>query len=180
MCRALGGLWYSSQCAVVVSAAAPLLWPQDYGWIVDKKQRQPPFAGRLLRALGQAALAAVVYLYLDSLLDVSVILEPPAYFALPLWRRALLLYLAGTTTRWKYYFIWSVSEAALVASGLGFSGWSRKATSSGGVQEVVSWKRAENCHIVGVELATSAALFALNWNVSVGTWLRTCERVHAF
>lgn len=32
-------------------------------------------------------------------------------------------YLMGLVTRWKYYFIWSISECALILSGQGFSGY---------------------------------------------------------
>ncbi|CAI6007310.1 unnamed protein product [Closterium sp. NIES-65] len=156
--------------------------------------RTAPALVPFLRAFVQGIVAAVIQLKLASILDIDILKTPKVYFAMPYWRRFLFIYHACEVTRWKYYFIWSISESAMIAAGLGFSGWVRKMGKGdeGGKQnggkvegegkekhvggsftEVASWKRAQNCHILGVELATSTATLATNWNISVGLWLRT-------
>lgn len=75
-------------------------------------------------------------------------------------------YMSGFTARWKYYFIWSISEAAIMVSGLGFSGWTDSSPPK------PRWDRAKNVDILGVELAKTAAQLPLAWNIQVSTWLR--------
>ncbi|KAG6428692.1 hypothetical protein SASPL_112946 [Salvia splendens] len=75
-------------------------------------------------------------------------------------------YMSGFTARWKYYFIWSISEASTIISGLGFSGW----TDSNPPKP--KWDRAINVDILGLELAKSAVQIPLVWNIQVSTWLR--------
>ncbi|CAI7911490.1 unnamed protein product [Closterium sp. NIES-53] len=156
--------------------------------------RTAPALVPFLRAFIQGIVAAVIQLKLASILDIDILKTPSVYFAMPYWRRFLFIYHACEVTRWKYYFIWSISESAMIAAGLGFSGWVRKIGKGdeggkenggkadgegkekrvgGSFTEVASWKRAQNCHILGVELATSTATLATNWNISVGLWLRT-------
>lgn len=78
-------------------------------------------------------------------------------------------YMAGFTARWKYYFIWSISEASIIISGLGFSGWTESTPPK------PRWDRAKNVDILGVELAKSSVELPLVWNIQVSTWLRHCK-----
>lgn len=78
-------------------------------------------------------------------------------------------YMSGFTARWKYYFIWSISEASIIISGLGFSGWTDSSPPK------PRWDRAKNVDILGVELAKSAVVIPAVWNIQVSTWLRHCE-----
>ncbi|CAI5974242.1 unnamed protein product [Closterium sp. NIES-64] len=176
------------------SPISPLSFPLRQIWAPGT--RTAPALVPFLRAFVKGIVAAVIQLKLASILDIDILKTPKVYFAMPYWRRFLFIYHACEVTRWKYYFIWSISESAMIAAGLGFSGWVRKMGKGdeGGKQnggkvegegkekhvggsftEVASWKRAQNCHILGVELATSTATLATNWNISVGLWLRTCE-----
>jgi lysophospholipid acyltransferase len=77
--------------------------------------------------------------------------------------------MSGFTARWKYYFIWSISEAAIIISGLGFSGWSDSSPPK------PKWDRAKNVDVLGVELARSSVQLPLVWNIQVSTWLRYCK-----
>ncbi|GJP51711.1 hypothetical protein CLOM_g10860 [Closterium sp. NIES-68] len=79
----------------------------------------PPF----LRVLLQGALAAAVFLLIAPLLDLTLATDPVLFFALPFARRVLLVFHATLVTRWRCYIVWSIAEAAMVAGGLGFSGW---------------------------------------------------------
>ncbi|CAI5475873.1 unnamed protein product [Closterium sp. Yama58-4] len=82
----------------------------------------PPF----LRVLVQGALAAAVFLLIFPHLDLSLATDPARFFALPFLRRLLLVFHATLVTRWRCYIVWSIAEAAMVAGGLGFSGWVTK------------------------------------------------------
>lgn len=80
--------------------------------------------------------------------------------------------MAGFTARWKYYFIWSISEASIIISGLGFTGWTESSPPK------PRWDRAKNVDILGVEFAKSAVELPLVWNIQVSTWLRRCKNLY--
>uniref|UniRef100_A0A0D6QUZ7 Wax synthase domain-containing protein n=1 Tax=Araucaria cunninghamii TaxID=56994 RepID=A0A0D6QUZ7_ARACU len=119
----------------------------------------------MLRALAQASFCMGMYLYLGPHFPLSRFFEP-LYQEWGFWKRLGYQYMSGFTARWKYYFIWSISEASIIVSGLGFSGWS----DSNPLKP--KWDRAKNVDILGVELARSAAELPLVWNIQVSTWLR--------
>lgn len=77
--------------------------------------------------------------------------------------------MSGFTARWKYYFIWSISEASIIISGLGFSGWTESSPPK------PRWDRAKNVDILGVEFVKSAVELPQYWNIQVSTWLRYCK-----
>jgi lysophospholipid acyltransferase len=118
-----------------------------------------------LRALVQAGACMGLYLYLSPQFPLSRFSEP-LYYEWGFWHRLFYQYMSGFTARWKYYFIWSLSEAAIIISGLGFSGWSDSSPPK------AKWDRAKNVDVLGVELATSAVQLPLMWNIQVSTWLR--------
>ncbi|CAI5974713.1 unnamed protein product [Closterium sp. NIES-65] len=134
----------------------------------------PPF----LRVLVQGSLAAAVFLLIFPHLDLSLATDPARFFVLPFLRRLLLVFHATLVTRWRCYIVWSIAEAAMVAGGLGFSGW---VAASGAERQVASWDRARNVNILGMELASTGADVAKNWNISFSTWLRiyVYERLEA-
>ena len=109
-----------------------------------------------------------LYLYLIPQYNIPG-LNGPAYKGWGFWKRLGYQYMSGFTARWKYYFIWSISEAAIIVSGLGLSGWTE--TSPPRPQ----WDRAKNVDVLGVEFAKSAVQLPLVWNIQVSTWLRHCE-----
>jgi lysophospholipid acyltransferase len=96
-------------------------------------------------------------------------LYEPEYLTWGLWHRIAYQYLCAFTLRWKYYFAWSLSEASMIISGFGFSGWT-KALPSEGPQP--KWTRAKNVDILRVELPRSAVELPHHWNIHVGIWLR--------
>jgi len=109
-----------------------------------------------------------LYLYLVPQFPLTRFTEP-VYQEWGFLKRFGYQYMAGFTARWKYYFIWSISEASIIISGLGFSGWTDE------TQTKAKWDRAKNVDILGVELAKSAVQIPLFWNIQVSTWLRHCE-----
>ncbi|TYG96979.1 hypothetical protein ES288_A10G000700v1 [Gossypium darwinii] len=114
----------------------------------DKGPSPSPYVATL-RVLVQAAFCMAMFLYLSPSRPLSWFTDP-AYQEWGFWRKLSYQYMSGFTMRWKYYFIWSISEAAMVISGLGFT-------------KVVD--------ILGFELAKSSVLLPLVLNIQVSTWL---------
>ncbi|MBA0598706.1 hypothetical protein Gorai_008453, partial [Gossypium raimondii] len=130
----------------------------------DKGPSPSPYVATL-RALVQAAFCMAMFLYLSPSHPLSWFIDP-AYQEWGFWRKLSYQYMSGFTMRWKYYFIWSISEAAMIISGLGFSGWTESSPPK------PKWDRAKVVDILGFELAKSSVLLPLVWNIQVSTWLR--------
>ncbi|KAK4365319.1 hypothetical protein RND71_016677 [Anisodus tanguticus] len=142
-----------------------LEWTERKGiWKHSEKGNPSPF-GSTLRALLQAAICMGLYLYLVPHFPLNRFTDP-VYHEWGFFKRLGYQYMAGFTARWKYYFIWSISEAAIIISGLGFSGWTDSSPPK------PRWDRAKNVDVVGVELAKSSVQLPLVWNIQVSTWLR--------
>ncbi|TYH83484.1 hypothetical protein ES332_D02G135300v1 [Gossypium tomentosum] len=143
-----------------------LEWTEGKGiWAPSDKGLSPSPYGATFRALVQAGISMAVYLYLVPYHPLSWFSEP-VYQEWGFWRKLSFQYMSGFTARWKYYFIWSISEASIIISGLGFSGWTESSPPK------PKWDRAKNVDIPGVELAKSAVVLPLVWNIQVSTWLR--------
>ena len=86
--------------------------------------------------------------------------------------RMVVIWLVGMVYRIKFYFAWTVSEAALILSGFCFNGWDK--------QGRARWDRYSNARILNVELSTSLAELPVHWNTCTGNFLRQCEahRIH--
>ncbi|MBA0723902.1 hypothetical protein Golax_004443 [Gossypium laxum] len=149
--------------------AGPVYEMKDYldwteGKGVNKGPSPSPYVATL-RALVQAAFCMAMFLYLSPSHPLSWFTDP-AYQEWGFWRKLSYQYMSGFTMRWKYYFIWSISEAAMIISGLGFSGWTESSPTK------PKWDRAKVVDILGFELAKSSVLLPLVWNIQVSTWLR--------
>ncbi|XP_010494450.1 PREDICTED: lysophospholipid acyltransferase 1-like isoform X2 [Camelina sativa] len=143
-----------------------LEWTEGKGiWDTSNKRKQPSPFEATVRAIFQAAICMALYLYLVPQYPLTRFTEP-VYQEWGFLRKFSYQYMAGFTARWKYYFIWSISEASIIISGLGFSGWTNDASPK------PKWDRAKNVDILGVELAKSAVQIPLVWNIQVSTWLR--------
>lgn len=138
-------------------------------WSRDAARPPPSPLGAALRASVQACICMVVYMFLLPRVPLSKF-DSLEYEKWGFWHRLWYMYLSGFTARWKYYFIWSISEVAVIISGLGFSGW--KVSDDKDVQ--ATWTRAENVDILKVEFAKSGVEIPKYWNQSTGTWLRHC------
>ncbi|KAL9406395.1 hypothetical protein Peur_003367 [Populus x canadensis] len=143
-----------------------LEWTERKGiWAPTEKGPAPSPFGATIQALLQATICMALYLYLIPHFNISE-LNGPAYQEWGFWKRLSYQFMSGFTARWKYYFIWSISEAAVIISGLGFSGWTDTSPSK------PKWDRAKNVDILGVEFAKSSVQLPLVWNIQVSTWLR--------
>lgn len=143
-----------------------LEWTEGKGiWSSSGKGPSPSPHIAAVRALVQAAVCMGLYLYLVPHFPLSRFSDP-LYQEYGFWKRLGYQYMSGFTARWKYYFIWSISEASIIISGLGFSGWTDSSPPK------ALWDRAKNVDILGVELAKSAVQLPIYWNIQVSTWLR--------
>ncbi|WCJ30626.1 MBOAT (membrane bound O-acyl transferase) family protein [Euphorbia peplus] len=141
-------------------------WTERKGiWAHTEKGPSPSPFGATLRALLQAAFCMGLYLYLVPQFPLSRFTDS-VYQEWGFWKRLGYQYMSGFTARWKYYFIWSISEASIIISGLGFSGWTNTTPPK------PKWDRAINVDVLGVELAKSSVELPLVWNIQVSTWLR--------
>ncbi|KAL8112407.1 hypothetical protein AgCh_019933 [Apium graveolens] len=143
-----------------------LEWTERRGiWTPSAKEKSPSPYWPTLKALFQAVLCMGLYMYLVSKFPLSLFTDP-VYQEWGFMKRVGFQYMSGLTARCKYYFIWSISEASIIISGLGFSGWTESSPPK------PRWDRAKNVDILGVELAKSAVEVPLTWNIQVSTWLR--------
>lgn len=139
-------------------------WTEGKGLWSSSDKQPSPFSA-VARALLQAAICMALYLYLVPKFPLSTFTEP-LYGEWGFWKKLGYQYMCGFTARWKYYFIWSISEASIITSGFGFSGWTDTSPPK------PRWDRAKNVDILGVELAKSAVQLPIVWNIQVSTWLR--------
>ncbi|KAL1345597.1 hypothetical protein AAHE18_08G129500 [Arachis hypogaea] len=141
-------------------------WTEGKGiWSKEAKRPSPSPYGATIRALIQAGFYMALYLYLVPYFPLSRFTEP-IYQEWAFWKKFGYQYMSGFTARWKYYFIWSVSESSIIISGLGFSGWVNSSPPK------PRWDRAKNVDILGVEFAKSSVVIPTVWNIQVSTWLR--------
>ncbi|OIW09852.1 hypothetical protein TanjilG_15334 [Lupinus angustifolius] len=141
-------------------------WTEGKGiWSTKAKGPSPSPYGATIRALLQACFCMALYLYLVPLFPLSRFSDP-VYHEWGFWKKLGYQFMAGNTARWKYYFIWSISEASIIISGLGFSGWTESSPPK------PRWDRAKNVDILGLEFAKSAVVIPTVWNIQVSTWLR--------
>ncbi|KAK7253025.1 hypothetical protein RIF29_37406 [Crotalaria pallida] len=141
-------------------------WTEGKGiWSTAAKGPWPSPFGATIRALFQTGFCMAMYLYLVPHFPLSRFTDP-VYQEWGFWKRLGYQYMSGFTARWKYYFIWSISEASVIISGLGFSGWTDSSPPK------PRWDRAKNIDIIGVEFAKSAVVIPTFWNIQVSTWLR--------
>ncbi|CAI5532449.1 unnamed protein product [Closterium sp. Naga37s-1] len=85
--------------------------------------KQPPILPPFCRAFIQGVLSALVFLLVSPSLDLTRISDRHKNRAYPFHRRWLLAYHACIVWRFRAYILWSITEAAMITAGLGFSGW---------------------------------------------------------
>ncbi|KAE8689802.1 Lysophospholipid acyltransferase 1 [Hibiscus syriacus] len=122
-------------------------WAEGNGiWAHSEKGPSPSPYVATLCALVQAAFCMAMYLNLAPYHPLSWFTDP-AYHECGFWRKLSYQYMSGFTMWWKYYFIWSISEAAIIISGLGFNGWTESSPPK------PKWDQAKVVDILGFELA---------------------------
>ncbi|XP_024995507.1 lysophospholipid acyltransferase 1-like [Cynara cardunculus var. scolymus] len=140
-------------------------WTEMKGIWMKSDRPSPSPLGGTVKAILQAAFCMGAYIYLAPQYPLSRFTDP-IYNEWGFMERLIYQYMCSFTARWKYYFIWSISEASMILSGLGFSGWTNRSP------QKARWERAKNVDILGVEFAKSSVEIPLVWNIHVSTWLR--------
>ncbi|KAH8975649.1 hypothetical protein BDL97_01G169500 [Sphagnum fallax] len=144
-------------------------WTEDKGLWSPHAAMPPPSPNRFaMVAVVKGFLFLGIYMYLMNQVPLDKLNEPQ-YLKWGFLHRVGYQYLCAFTARWKYYFVWSLSEASMIISGFGFSGWTKVFPSE---EKQPNWTRAKNVDILRVELPRSAVEIPQYWNIHVGIWLR--------
>jgi hypothetical protein len=81
----------------------------------------------------------------------------------PFLMRIFYIWFAAVLQRFPYYFAWLLSEGSCIMAGIGYSG----------VKDgKVTWNRATNVKIIGLELSQSFKEVTENWNIRTDKWLK--------
>lgn len=75
------------------------------------------------------------------------------------------MFLGATSTRCKYYCVWSLSEGSCILSGFGYNGMDTKTGQH-------RWDRLSNYNLRYCELADSYKSLTNNWNIGANHWLK--------
>ncbi|CAD5112577.1 DgyrCDS1789 [Dimorphilus gyrociliatus] len=88
--------------------------------------------------------------------------------------KMFLVIMITTAQRPKYYFAWSIGEAANNNAGFGISGYDGKGNAK--------WDLVNNADVAQIEFCTSLKVLLDNWNKTTTYWLRhvVYDRVPAF
>ncbi|CAI6001850.1 unnamed protein product [Closterium sp. NIES-64] len=96
-------------------------WAENRGvWSHDA--RKAPFAIPLLVALAWATAAGFIHLVLKPQLNLPLVTDPKRFYAIPYLHRWGHVIISTYAVRCKIYYVWTVAEASMIASGLGAAG----------------------------------------------------------
>lgn len=144
--------------------------------------RSPPTVGPALRRALQAVPFGAAYLLAQRFAPFSRVLEPSFAGDHGWLARAGYSWVSVRAFGYRFLFAWLLAEAACIAAGVAFSGYTnlgRKRVLDepiDGEYEIrvrAQYGKAENIHILGVELATDLPSVFRHWNISVHHWIRS-------
>lgn len=131
--------------------------------------RTTPPPGRWVESLREVGIAVVSLILMTSTsakFDYNRLIDPTdTVVYMPLWRRILFVQVAGLVVRFRFYGVWSLSNAGCVLSGLAFNGTdpaTHKAT----------WTRCKNVFVRHLEGAHNWKELLDAWNSNTNVWLR--------
>ena len=79
--------------------------------------------------------------------DMNLILLFNLIRTMSCWCRAVVIWLVSVVYRFRYYFAWAISEAALIFSGFCFNGWAENGKRGGDAPDRARWDRCVNTRI---------------------------------
>ncbi|BDA41335.1 Lysophospholipid acyltransferase 2 [Coccomyxa sp. Obi] len=132
----------------------------------DPKSKQPSAANQYKAGALRFVKALVclgVHFFFVQYLPVDIVLSD-WYNSQGMLKKMAVMWLTVVVYRFKYYFAWAVSEAALIFSGFCFNGYDDKGEAR--------WDRYANTRIRKVEFGTSASELPQHWNTCTGSFLR--------
>ncbi|GMH32498.1 hypothetical protein BSKO_00332 [Bryopsis sp. KO-2023] len=122
----------------------------------------------VLQPFVQGVMLMGAYVYLSPIYQFRVY-NTAAFLNAGLLSRYGQNWILAITARMRYYFVWSIAEAGMNASGLGYSGVPEGKKNGEPNHE---WMRGQNVRILRVEMADSFTLVATHWNIGTGNFLR--------
>lgn len=130
-----------------------------------RKQRKIPRSGTPATIKAVIGLLWIVlFLQFSKLYNNSLVLGDQ-FMQYGFLRRVWQLEMLGFSNRMKYYGVWSLTEGAVILSGLGYKSVDPKTGK-------VDWNRLQNVNPFGVELAQNSRAYLENWNINTNHWLR--------
>ena len=140
----------------------------------EDKLARPPRSGEpsatraAMHTAALAVLPAAAHLLGAAYFPMSPVYTPEFQTAPSLLYRLVYAWFAVRCFAYRFEFAWLLSEAACIASGLGFSGYVRHG--DGTVEP--EWEGTRNVHLVDMELGTNLPTVLRHWNVSVHHWVK--------
>ncbi|KAJ3312157.1 lysophospholipid acyltransferase [Blyttiomyces sp. JEL0837] len=117
-----------------------------------------------LKSIGVAGIVAFFYVKYVSVYSYERCAELE-FLEEPVWKRFLLINLAGFISRTKFYTAWKLAEGACNFSGFGYSGIDSTTNKH-------IWNRGQNVSILGFEFASNPKEMLDSWNQKTGMWLK--------
>ncbi|CAI5988319.1 unnamed protein product [Closterium sp. NIES-64] len=118
-----GCLVMSSPRTSPLCAFPPIPFRPHHLQIWSAGVKQPPIRAPFCRAFIQGVLSALVFLLVSPSLDLTQISNLHKNRAHPFHVRWLVAHHACIVWRFRAYIVWSITEAAMITAGLGFTGW---------------------------------------------------------
>lgn len=81
------------------------------------------------------------------------------------WIRCAFMSVCMISERFKFYFIWKMSEGANILGGFGFQGYDKDGKTP------LGYRGVENIDILGFEFSTSVQTLSRSWNKGTQAWL---------
>ena len=115
--------------------------------------------------LGVACMAGYMYLN-GSGYSTHHAYDPQWIAERPMWYvRYAFMYTCMISERFKFYFIWKMSEGANILGGFGFQGYEKDGKTA------VGFRGVENMDILGFEFSCSVQTLSKAWNKGTQAWL---------
>ncbi|KAI9593389.1 MBOAT, membrane-bound O-acyltransferase family-domain-containing protein [Syncephalis fuscata] len=115
------------------------------------------------KCLAQSIISVGLLVGCDPLFSIKYCLTEDYQHSSLLYKLSYLQ-MAGALARFKYYFIWKLSEGVCVLTGLAFNGYDAHGK--------ILWNRVSNVRIKDCELAESSRELMDSWNIGTNRWLR--------
>jgi len=118
-----------------------------------------------LECVAISIVCVVIYVGLDKIFPVDILFEPNGMDHMNYFVRHIYFWICLFGNRFKYYFIWKLSEGAGMLAGFGFLGYDKKTGKP-------IFTRLTNIYIWNIEIFGCLRDIAIYWNYKTGEWLK--------
>lgn len=140
----------------------------------DRSIRIPPSFLLGLQQCLNGIICLVIYLLISSKVPTRRICELDFIRQHSWYYRLLYTYISLIGERFKYYFVWKVSEGGCIIGGFGYESYQLMEMSQSkelADNAIDSWDAASNVNIYNVEFAANFQTLTRNWNQKTSRWL---------